>query len=105
MLDDDEHARVWTAYERSKQTLDETIRGAIRVEGRMATLPDPASVPAAAIFSSVQDEYARITGSREITNHALNHHRISKYGPPCESCGKPLRTAKARSCAACGVSA
>jgi hypothetical protein len=105
MLDDDEHARVWAAYERSRQTLDETIRSAVRVEGRTATLPDAASIPTEHIFSPVRDDYAKITGSPEVTDHALRHHRISKYGPPCKGCGKPLRTPKARSCAVCGLSA
>ena len=40
--------------------------------------------------------YEKITGFKEINAHALFHHRLSLYGPPCPSCGKPLRTPQAR---------
>jgi len=49
--------------------------------------------------------YFDLTGSRETNTNALWHHRVSQYGPPCSFCGKPLRTPKARMCAACGASA
>src|SRR5205823_3580479 len=61
MLDDDEHARVWAAYQRSRQTVSETINEAVRVVGRTSIIPDPGSIPGEAIFSPVVDEYARIT--------------------------------------------
>jgi hypothetical protein len=48
-------------------------------------------------------KYEAITGYRETNPNAIWHHRISLYGPPCASCGKPLRTPRARVCAACGA--
>jgi len=74
MLDDDEFARA------------------------LSTIQDGASKPL-----QLLDEYNRLTGFRETNPNAVWHHRISLYGPPCGSCGKPLRTPVATFCAACGA--
>lgn len=50
------------------------------------------------------DFYERITGTREVNPNAIRHHGVALYGPPCEACGKPYRTPKAKLCAACGNS-
>lgn len=47
--------------------------------------------------------YEEMTGLRETNINAIFHHRIAQHGPPCESCGKPLRTHKSLFCAACGA--
>jgi hypothetical protein len=47
--------------------------------------------------------YAHITGFKETNANALYHHRLSMYGPACHACGKPLRTPRAKGCAACGA--
>ena len=47
------------------------------------------------------DVYEEITGFRETNVHALHHHRLGLYGPPCGKCAKPLRTPQARYCAMC----
>lgn len=47
--------------------------------------------------------YREITGFEETNINALWHHRLSLYGPPCTSCGKPLRTPRASFCAACAA--
>jgi hypothetical protein len=46
-------------------------------------------------------EYERITGFHETNPMALYHHQVGMYGPPCEFCGKPLRTPDAKMCGAC----
>jgi hypothetical protein len=53
-------------------------------------------------LQEILDGYNRITGFGETNVNAVFHHRISLYGPPCETCGKPLRTPQATFCAACG---
>jgi hypothetical protein len=55
-----------------------------------------------AYFEPLLAEYERITGYRETNPNAIWHHRIAIYGPPCDDCAKPLRTPKAKLCAACG---
>ncbi len=54
-------------------------------------------------FAPFLREYERITGLHETNQNAVYHHRLSLYGPPCSSCGKPLRSPRARFCAACGA--
>lgn len=51
------------------------------------------------------ERYFQITGFRETAADALWHHRLIYYGPPCRKCEKPLRTPKAKFCAACGTTA
>jgi hypothetical protein len=48
------------------------------------------------------EKYREITGFDETNYLAIFNHRISIYGDPCKSCGKPLRTPVAAFCAACG---
>jgi len=47
--------------------------------------------------------YCEVTGFEETNSNAVWHHVVSLYGAPCSSCGKPLRTPRARICAACGT--
>ena len=90
MLDEVEFAVVAKLYENAVRS------------GKAA----PGEVGRAAIdarFEPVCSAYERITGVREENAAAVMHHRLSFYGPPCTSCGKPLRTPKAVLCAACGA--
>lgn len=47
--------------------------------------------------------YLELTGFAETNPEALWHHRRSLLGPPCGACGQPLRTPRAKHCAACGA--
>ena len=47
--------------------------------------------------------YEQLTGFKETNVNALFHHRLGIYGPPCHSCGKPLRTPRASYCPMCGT--
>ena len=53
-------------------------------------------------FKPLLEYYKEITGVEETVPNAIMHHRIAQYGPPCEKCGRPYRTPKAKLCAACG---
>ena len=61
------------------------------------------AVDTASYYREALERYERLTGYRETNPRALYHHRVSLYGPPCPHCGKPLRTPKAKLCAACGT--
>jgi len=52
-------------------------------------------------FAHMLAEYERVTGYPETNHNAVYHHRLSLYGPPCKSCGKPLRSPKAKLCGSC----
>jgi hypothetical protein len=78
MLDDDEYRQVMA------------VRGA----GQQGSIIEK-------IYGPMLAEYERITGFYETNAIAIFHHRASKYGPPCVSCGKPLRTTKAKFCGHC----
>src|SRR5271156_1867346 len=52
-------------------------------------------------YGAALAEYERITGYRETNFAAVWHHRLALYGPPCTSCGKPLRTPQAKLCGSC----
>ncbi len=53
------------------------------------------------LYGAVLQEFQRITGFEEANPSAVSHHRLVLYGPPCERCGKPLRTPQAKLCGSC----
>lgn len=52
-------------------------------------------------FSALRTYYKTLTGVELETPNAIWSHMM-RYGPDCPRCEKPLRTPKARYCAACG---
>jgi hypothetical protein len=94
MLDEEEFTRVWQHAREGKSEL-----------AKVAPFEGPAwkHPVMTTAMQRLLDEYNRITGFGEINANAVWHHRISLYGPPCHSCGKPLRSPQARLCAACGA--
>jgi hypothetical protein len=53
-------------------------------------------------FNALLGYYNQVTGMQETNPNAVLHHFVDAYGPPCEKCGKPYRTPRAKICAACG---
>src|SRR5690349_1095813 len=60
------------------------------VEAALERGPDDTSLGQR--LQRVQDVYAEYTGVHDENPNAIMHHRASHYGPPCNSCGRPLRT-------------
>ena len=96
MLDEDEFKEVHQLYHDAFRSLKASE------QGRDGATP-PSVIDAR--LAPVRDAYFRMTGYRETNAAAILHHALSLYGPSCKNCSRPLRTPRARYCAACGVDA
>jgi hypothetical protein len=56
-------------------------------------------------FRPIREWYEQLTGVPGCHANAILHHRFSDFGNPCRVCGKPLRSPRAKLCAACGAPA
>jgi hypothetical protein len=94
MLDDGEFRAVWTLYSEGWEMLRRaSLAGTLSASTREEA------------FTPALREYERTTGHYEPNPNVIMHHRISLYGSPCSTCGKPLRSPKASYCTACGAPA
>lgn len=94
MLDEAEFETLYSLYARAVQNIKSRMRSS-NAEMRDRIMSEQ--------YRPFVEEYRRIVGQdwSGDPSHMI-YHRISKYGPPCHNCGKPLRTPKAEHCAACG---
>jgi len=92
MLDEDEYRHILELYVACAESAKQKRAAA---SARRPSLDE--------LFEPVRKEYERMTGVADCHHNAIMHHRIVEYGPPCQVCGKPLRTARACFCAACGA--
>jgi hypothetical protein len=91
MLDEEEYHAIYALF---GECFHRARERPITPNGERLTLHE--------LFEPVRKEYERMTEMIDCHHNAILHHRISTYGPPCSRCGKPLRTTRARFCAACG---
>ncbi|HWB18873.1 MAG TPA: hypothetical protein VG711_01115 [Phycisphaerales bacterium] len=54
------------------------------------------------MFEPMVTAYERLTGTMHIDPDEILKHRMEQFGPPCQACGKNLRTPVARTCFECG---
>jgi hypothetical protein len=95
MLDEEEFAVVDTLYARAVRAVKAHWDNGNLQKQRDFILEQ---------YRPVLEAYQCITGREHATHPSdLMHHRISKYGPPCLHCGRPLRTPRATYCASCGT--
>jgi len=92
MLDESEYAEIFTLYGQGMRATKE-----FRIKWNLPldqARPEERMRP-------LLTRYEQMTGYKETVANAVMHHRLSMYGPPCNRCGKPLRTPRAKLCGAC----
>lgn len=92
MLDDQEFAVIASLHRLGIQSVKEY---------REETGAPLEHVPLAKRFDAMLARYEEMTGYKETNPNAVWHHRLSLYGPPCNRCGKPLRSPNAKLCGSC----
>jgi hypothetical protein len=107
MLDDDEWSVLMDAHRLSGNGDEDGARALLDAESVRRGLPPAKPVPADADLITrrlwyLTAGYEMFTGMAETNPNAVWHHVVSLYGGPCPACGKPLRTPRAKLCAACG---
>jgi hypothetical protein len=92
MLDEAEFAEVSRLYgEGIRATKEFREKWAVSFQG----------VPREEPMRPMLARYEELTGMKETNPNAVMHHRLAVYGPPCNRCGKPLRSPQAKLCGAC----
>ena len=93
MLDEPEFESVQDAY----RVGAEEVKHARRLADRPPSKSDTARIAA-----GVAARYLELTGVSGPGSEEILRHRLSRLGPPCQECGKELRSPRARKCLECG---
>ena len=101
MLDDAEFALVERADDEGLAFVEEERKRRGLPRREPIESPDP-GVEHFEGLQAMLEMYRLLTGYEVKVIAAVYNHRISRHGPPCPVCMKPLRTARARYCAECG---
>lgn len=101
MLDDAEFALVRKAEKEGLDFVEEERkrRGLARMPPILS--PDP-GIRHFEGLQAMLEMYRLLTGYTATVMAQVYNHRISRHGPPCPECDKPLRSPRARYCVACG---
>jgi hypothetical protein len=89
MLDEGEYASVTEAYPIGSDAVKRA-----RVKESRALLKGDEDT----LYREVIHRYRELTGASDMAGREVMKHRLSLLGPPCENCGKELRTPLARKC-------
>ena len=93
MLDESEFASVQDAH----QTGTQEVKLVRALAGRPLSESDTARVA-----TGVAARYFELTGVSDLDPQEILRHRLSRLGPPCQKCGKELRSPLAKKCLECG---
>jgi hypothetical protein len=90
--------------EREYESISEAIRSGVRsVQHARVTEARPMKKSdEGKLYGEVAARYRELTGLSDLAPREILRHRLSLVGPPCENCGKELRTPQARKCVECG---
>jgi len=94
MLDEDEWQDVAPLFFEPEDRTENT-----RLSIRAMKTRRPEDVAAVPVLA----KYNELTGFFESNKNAILHHRRALFGPVCDTCGKLVRTPRARFCAECGT--
>lgn len=92
MLDEREYAEAAEAIDRMK----DAIRAAHRERRRSEDVAEVKELP------QILEGIVGVPLDAKVLLSHINHHRISKCGPPCPRCHRVLRTPTAHKCFECG---
>ena len=74
-----------------------SVKHRLRTEDRQMKKSDEAE-----LYHEVAARYSEMIGVSDVEPREILGHRLSLVGPPCENCGKELRTPRAKKCFECG---
>jgi len=98
MMDETEFGEVYSAYIGAIRKM-KTYRA--RSHGTIAQAAAKFHPPVRALYRGLAAK-GGMHGPPVQLDHLMKH-RLAAYGPPCTTCGLPLRTPEAKLCAACGA--
>ncbi len=89
-----------TEYEEYDRTYIECVKAVKAYREKKGTSLE--ETPLGDLYEPALNKYEGLTRHRGTDPHHLLKHRVADYVHPCSSCGKHLRTPRARKCYECG---